>query len=111
MLSDGISVHQTFKIFLGEHAPRPPYMLGGYQYAAQAVPLAHPCLHPCTLAPPIQNWFLLHCGVIRIVGFEKAQQMNNKVEVVLRSYTKIEDSNVKFKMQDSDSKTLGSEVI
>ena len=29
-----------------------PHMLGGYHYAAQAVPLAHPCLRPCTLAPP-----------------------------------------------------------
>ena len=59
-------------------------------------------------------------GVIRIVGFEKAQQKkleepnkipvsltncqiknnktNNKLEAVLRSYTKIEESNVKFKM-------------
>ena len=26
------------KIFLGKHDPRPPYMLGGYHYAAQAVP-------------------------------------------------------------------------
>ena len=37
MLSDGISEHQTFKIFLGEHAPRPPYMSSGY--VTRVVPL------------------------------------------------------------------------
>ena len=69
----------------------------------------------------------------RIVGFDKAQQQkletfcaqktpvvlsnceikmnkfNSKLEVVLRSYTKIEKSDVKFNIEDS--KTIGSELI
>ena len=72
-------------------------------------------------------------GVTRIVGFDKAQQQkletfyaqktpvvlsnceikmnkfNSKLEVVLRSYTKIEKSDVKFNIEDS--KTIGSELI
>ena len=41
--------HQTFKIFLGEHAIRPPYMLGSYHYA---VPLAPPPMStPLHLGP------------------------------------------------------------
>ena len=48
MLSDGISEHETFKIFLGEHVPRPPYILGGFRLAVPlAPPLYEMCLRPC----------------------------------------------------------------
>ena len=71
--------------------------------------------------------------VTRIVGFDKAQQQklekfytekipviltnceikrnkfNNRLEVVLRSYSKIEKSDVNFEIEDS--KTIGSELI
>ena len=45
MLSNGISEHETFQIFLGEHAPRPPYIPGGSSSATSPPPPSMKCVY------------------------------------------------------------------
>ena len=69
-------------------------------------------MNTCTLGKNQQKILEEFCTKKVPVSLTNCQintKMNNKLEVALRSYTKIEESNVQFKMQDS--KTLGSEII